>query len=213
MPEPATLAVFGVASFVLLVVPGPAVTFIVARSLQGGRAVGLASVAGLHVGTLVHVAAAALGLSALLVSSATAFSVVRYLGAAYLIYLGIAAWREPAPAASAASAASISPPQALRQGVVVQLLNPKLAVFFLAFLPQFVDPTRGAAGLQIALLGLAFIVLGLCTDAVYAVAAAAAASRLRRAGWFVRHQNRVTGSVYLALGVAAALVAPARREA
>jgi len=142
MPEPSTLAVFVLAAVALLVTPGPAVLYIVARSVEQGRWAGLVSALGVHVGTLVHVAAAALGLSALLVSSALAFDIVKYLGALYLMYLGIRRLLTSDAAAAASAAAPRSLRRLFAQGIVVNILNPKTALFFLAFLPQFT--TRGA---------------------------------------------------------------------
>jgi threonine/homoserine/homoserine lactone efflux protein len=164
-----------------------------------------------HVGTLVHVAAAALGLSALLVSSALAFNVVKYLGAVYLVYLGLR--RLLAPAAAAESAAA--PPRTLRrlfaQGIVVNILNPKTALFFLAFLPQFVDPARGQVGGQILVLGLMFVVLGVVSDGLYAVLAGAAGGWLKRDGRVLRAERYITGSVFVGLGLTAAFAGDGRK--
>jgi threonine/homoserine/homoserine lactone efflux protein len=159
--EPGTLAVFALAALAILAVPGPAVIYIVTRSIQQGRSAGLASVLGIHVGTFVHLTAATVGLSAILVSSATAFTVVKVVGALYLIVIGIRTLLGRADPAD-------TDPQRLprrrrrdfAEGVVVNVLNPKTALFFLAFLPQFVDPARGQASLQILVLGLTFMLLG-----------------------------------------------------
>lgn len=217
MPSLTTFGLCALASLALLVIPGPAVLFIVTRSVEHGRRVGLASVVGVHLGTLVHVAAAALGLSALLVSSATAFSVVKYAGAAYLLGLGahrlLSRPDRSAPAADPLAAAG-SVRRALGQGAVVNILNPKVALFFLAFLPPFVDPRRGPVAPQVIVLGLTYLLLGICSDGAYALAAAAIAGRLRRTDRLVRRGRRASGVVYLALGVLAALTprhtAPAR---
>ncbi|MDQ1698183.1 MAG: hypothetical protein QOG34_46 [Frankiaceae bacterium] len=205
MPSLTTLGLCALASLALLVIPGPAVLFIVTRSVEHGRRVGLASVVGVHLGTLVHVAAAALGLSALLVSSATAFSVVKYVGAAYLIGLGLHRLASP-PAAAAADplASSRSVRSALAQGAVVNVLNPKVALFFLAFLPPFIDPHRGPVATQVLVLGLTYLLLGICSDGAYALAAAAVASRVRR-GPLLRRGRRASGAVYVVLGLLAAL--------
>ena len=211
IPEPSTIALFVVAAVALLVTPGPAVLYIVARSVEQGRWAGLVSALGVHVGTLVHVAAAALGLSALLVSSALAFTVVKYLGAVYLVYLGLR--RLLAPAAAAESAAA--PPRTLRrlfaQGIVVNILNPKTALFFLAFLPQFVDPARGQVGGQILVLGLMFVVLGVVSDGLYAVLAGAAGGWLKRDGRVLRAERYITGSVFVGLGLTAAFAGDGRK--
>ena len=142
MPDLTLWGLFIVASVVLLLTPGPAVLFIVARSLEQGRAAGLVSVLGIHLGTIVHITAAAVGLSALLVSSALAFAIVKYLGAAYLIWIGIRTLlaRDPDPEAPRVPAEPLR--RVFRDGFVVNLFNPKTAIFFLAFLPQFVDPAR-----------------------------------------------------------------------
>jgi threonine/homoserine/homoserine lactone efflux protein len=204
IPEVSVLGVFVVAALVLLLTPGPAVLYIVARSVEQGRLAGLVSALGVHVGTLVHVAAAALGLSALLVSSALAFNIVKYLGALYLIYLGVrklAGWDQAAQGRALA-------PHSLRrlftQGIVVNVLNPKTALFFLAFLPQFVDVSRGAVGAQILVLGLIFVALGVISDGLYAVAAGTAGAWLRE-GRLLRAERYVSGSVFVGLGVTAAL--------
>ena len=211
LPEASLLGLFVVAAIVLLLTPGPAVLYIVTRSVEQGRLAGLVSALGVHVGTLVHVAAAALGVSALLVSSALAFDVVKYLGALYLIYLGVrklAGWDQPARGQTVA-------PRSLRrlfgQGVVVNVLNPKTALFFLAFLPQFVDVSRGVVGLQILVLGLIFVVLGVISDGLYAVAAGTAGTWLKREGRLLRAERYVSGGVFVGLGVTAALAGNGRK--
>jgi threonine/homoserine/homoserine lactone efflux protein len=211
VPEASTLLLFAGASLALLVVPGPAVIYIVSRSLEQGRAAGATSVLGVHMGSLVHVAAAALGLSAVLASSAAAFSTVKYLGAAYLIFLGVHRLRRRGGARPLPGVA-VRRSRLLREGVVVSVLNPKTALFFLAFLPQFVDPGRGPIAVQVVLLGLCFVALGMLSDGAYAVAAGSAGARLRRfaAG---RRLDRLSGAVYLGLGTAAALATDRPRAA
>lgn len=211
MPDPGVLIVFVVASLVLLVTPGPAVLYIVARSVEQGRVAGLVSAFGIHVGTLVHVAAAALGASALLMSSALAFNVVKYLGAAYLIYLGVRKLLGRDAGAGAQASAPRSLSRLFGQGVVVNVLNPKTALFFLAFLPQFVDPARGRVALQILLLGCVFISLGVMSDGLWALAAGTAGTWLRRDGRFLRAERYVSGSVFVGLGVTAALAGNGRK--
>ena len=160
MPDASSLALFTVAAITLLVIPGPSVLYIVTRSVDQGRAAGLASVGGIHVGTLVHVAAAALGLSALLVSSATAYNAVRWLGAAYLVWLGVRrllARDEEVAAAAGPEARRHGLGRVFAQGVVVNVLNPKTALFFFAFLPQFVDVARGSVRLQVVVFGAAYL--------------------------------------------------------
>jgi threonine/homoserine/homoserine lactone efflux protein len=208
MPDPSTLALFTVAALTLLVIPGPSVLYIVTRSVDQGRAAGLASVGGVHVGTLVHVAAAALGLSALLVSSATAYNTVRLLGAAYLIWLGSQRLRsshEPSRSATGPHAPRRGLRGAFAQGVVVNVLNPKTALFFLAFLPQFVDPSRGSVPFQVVVFGVAFVLLGLVSDGAYALLASTGAGWLRRRRGAARASRLVSGGVLISLGVTTAL--------
>lgn len=205
LPPPHELLLFMTAATVLLLIPGPAVLYVVARSVDQGRKAGLASASGTATGGLVHVVAAALGLSALLASSATAYSFVKYAGAAYLIYLGIRKFREPSPDADTVRRVE---PLSLRriyaQGIVVQVLNPKTAIFFFAFLPQFVDPSRGSVTLQFLALGMLFNVMGFTTDSLWAFTAGSAAGWLQRNRTFQRRQKYVAGSVYIGLGLATA---------
>jgi threonine/homoserine/homoserine lactone efflux protein len=205
MPDLTLWGLFVVASVVLLLTPGPAVLFIVARSVQQGRAAGLVSVLGIHLGTIVHIAAAAVGLSALLVQSALAFAIVKYLGAAYLIWIGIRTLmaRDPDPAAPAMAAEPLR--RVFRDGFVVNLFNPKTAIFFLSFLPQFVDPARGAVHWQILILGLTFMGLGMVSDAMFALAAGSAGDFLRSSRRFLRYQRWFAGTSFIGLGVTAAL--------
>lgn len=204
MPEPSTLALFFVAAMVLLITPGPAVLFIITRSVDQGRTAGIVSALGLGIGTLFHVGAAALGLSALLVSSALAFSVVKYLGAAYLIYLGIRKLlaREKPQAHEVMERRKLS--RLFGQGVVVNLLNPKTALFFLAFLPQFVDVSKGAVTTQILTLGLIFTVLGIFSDGLYALLAGTIGEWLKGSARFLRAERYFAGTVYIGLGVTTA---------
>jgi threonine/homoserine/homoserine lactone efflux protein len=208
MPEASTLALFTLAAITLLVIPGPAVLYIVTRSVDQGRAAGLASVCGVHVGTLLHVAAAALGLSALLVSSATAYHAVRWLGAAYLVWLGVRrllARDEEAAVATGPGPRRVGLRRIFAQGVVVNVLNPKTALFFFAFLPQFVDTSRGSVPFQVLVLGVAFVLLGLVSDGAYALAASAGAGWLRRRPGVARASRLVSGGVLIGLGVTTAL--------
>jgi threonine/homoserine/homoserine lactone efflux protein len=208
MPSSSTLALFAVAAVTLLVIPGPAVLYIVTRSVDQGRAAGLASVCGVHVGTLVHVAAAALGLSALLVSSATAYHAVRWLGAAYLIWLGVRrllAHDEDAPTAPGPGTRRHGLRRIFAQGVVVNVLNPKTALFFLAFLPQFVDVSRGSVPFQVVVFGVAFVLLGLVSDGAYALLASTGAGWLRRRPRVARTSRLVSGGVLISLGLTTAL--------
>jgi threonine/homoserine/homoserine lactone efflux protein len=212
IPGPASVAVFSVAAILLLLTPGPAVLYIVARSVEQGRIAGLASVCGITTGTLVHVLAASLGLSALLASSALAFAVVKYAGAGYLIYIGVRRIlsRTDAPAAPLALPVR-SLRRLYRDGFVVNLLNPKTALFFLAFLPQFVDPARGAVTSQIAFLGLLFTTMGLMSDGLYALVAGTAGRWIKGKGSYLRWERYVTGGVFIGLGVTAAFAGNGRK--
>jgi threonine/homoserine/homoserine lactone efflux protein len=208
MPSSSTLALFAVAAVTLLVIPGPAVLYIVTRSVDQGRAAGLASVCGVHVGTLVHVAAAALGLSALLVSSATAYHAVRWLGAAYLIWLGVRrllAHDEDARPELDRRPRRLGLGRIFAQGVLVNVLNPKTALFFLAFLPQFVDVSRGSVPFQVVVFGVAFVLLGLVSDGAYALLASTGAGWLRRRPRVARTSRLVSGGVLISLGLTTAL--------
>ena len=209
MPELHALLVFAAASLVLIVVPGPGVIYIVTRSLGQGRAAGLVSMLGVEAGNLVHVAAAAIGLSAVLASSAEAFTVVKYAGAAYLLYLGIRALLSRGEDVEAP--ASRGRRRLFWQGLVVAALNPKTALFFLAFLPQFMDPSRGSVALQAAVLGALFVALATLSDAAYAVLAGSAGGWLRRRLAHRGRLARISGGVYIALGAAAALSGEPRR--
>jgi threonine/homoserine/homoserine lactone efflux protein len=205
VPDAATFGLFVAAALALLLVPGPAVFYIVACGVEGGRVAGLVSCLGVEVGILAHAAFAAVGLSAVPASSATAFAVVKWLGAAYLIWLGLKRQlgrdEEDAPAAVEPEPLS----RLFSQGVIVQVLNPKVALFFLAFLPQFVDSSRGDAWMQILVLGATLAVLGLLTDGLYALLGGTASAALRRRGGrFRRVQRYVSGGIYLALGAASA---------
>ena len=205
-PGAANLRLFAAAAVALLVIPGPAVLYIVSRSAEQGRRAGLVSVAGIHAATLVHLLAALVGLSAVLAASSFAFGVVKYAGAAYLIWLGL----RKLFSRTAATDALVPPPRReaariFRDGFVVNLLNPKTALFFLAFLPQFVDLGRGHVSAQIAILGGLFVALGLVSDGCYAFAAGAAGGWLRQSqGWAVV-ERYVGGLVMIGLGATAAL--------
>jgi threonine/homoserine/homoserine lactone efflux protein len=200
MPSSHAFAVYIPAALVLLAIPGPAVLYIIATSVEGGRRAGLLSVAGVHLGSLVHVAAACAGLSALIVSSAIAFSTVKYVGAAYLVFVGIRKWLEKDEPVELPTRAPRSGRRVFMQGVVINVLNPKTALFFLAFLPQFVDRDR-TVWTQIAVLGLVWIALGLLSDGSYALAGGTIGGLIRRRRKAVRIGS---GGVFVGLGAAAA---------
>ncbi len=204
MPAPSTIALFAVAALVLLLIPGPGVLYIIARSIGQGRRAGLVSALGVGVGNFVQVIAATLGLSALLLSSALAFNAVKYAGAAYLVYLGVRTLLTRTGAHAVAAPAPVSLPRIFRQGVIVNMLNPKVALFFIAFLPQFIEPERGAASAQIFFLGTLFVLMGICSDSLYALLARAVGGALRGSTRFRRAERYVTGGIYIGLGVATA---------
>jgi len=207
--DPTRLTFFAGATLVLLVVPGPAVLYITARSMSEGIEAGLVSVLAVETGNGLLALATAFGLSAVLRSSALAFSAVKLLGAAYLVFLGIrklASRREDGPAARSGSART-SRRAIYLQGVVVAALNPKTALFFLAFLPQFVDPARGRVTAQMLILGAAFVAMALVSDGAYAIAAGTVGRWLWRHPRFVRGERYLSGLVYLGLGLFAALSA------
>ncbi|MDX6523498.1 MAG: hypothetical protein QOI17_1011 [Gaiellales bacterium] len=212
MPHGATLLAFAATALVLLLIPGPAVLYIVSQSVEHGRRAGLVATLGVHAGTMVHIAAAALGLSAILVSSSLAFGAVRLIGAAYLIYLGLRTLLDRSGGEGAAPA----PREArlgriFRQGVLVNVTNPKTALFFFAFLPQFVDPHGAAVPEQIVALGLTFALLGLVTDSLWGIAAGSAAGWVKGRSAVRSVQRWITGCVFIGLGVATALVGSERR--
>ncbi|MFB4313195.1 LysE family translocator [Actinomadura sp. 21ATH] len=196
----------------LIAIPGPNHLYITARGMAEGRRAGIASALGVETGTLVHVAAAAAGLSAVVAASAAAFSTLRYAGAAYLVYLAIRTLRSRGGEDGDGTAPA---PRPLRRvyldGLLINLLNPKVILLFLAFLPQFVDQSAGAVPAQIVALGLAAALIGLVSDLLYAVAAGAIGARLRRQGGRFRRAGRyATGAVYLGLGAVAAFGAPGK---
>ncbi|WP_086820129.1 LysE family translocator [Allokutzneria sp. NRRL B-24872] len=199
-----TMATYVAACFALVLVPGPAQALVLVRTANGGRRAGVLTTLGLSVGTLVHTAAAAIGLSALLAGSAVAFSVLKYLGAAYLVHLAWRAWQD---GSRPLAAAPPEPPgsKVFTSAVLAGVLNPKTALFFLAFLPQFVHPERGWVVLQFLVLGLVLAVVGVLTDCVLSVAAGALTARLNRNHRFHQWRQRVTATVFLALGVRLAL--------
>jgi threonine/homoserine/homoserine lactone efflux protein len=200
-PDPGAVWLFCIAAVALLAIPGPAVLYIVVQSAEQGRRAGIASVAGIHVGSLVHVAAATAGLSALIVASAVAFSVVKFAGAAYLVYLGIRKLLER-PVVTATGRLREPLRRSFTRGIVVNVVNPKTALFFLAFLPQFVERSRGGVWSQVLVLGLLFVLLGLVSDSLYALAAGTVGGLLRRRRTALRYGS---SAVYLGLGTLAAL--------
>jgi threonine/homoserine/homoserine lactone efflux protein len=205
MPTASTIALFLLAATALAVVPGPAVAYIVTQSIDQGRRAGVVSALGVASGGLVHVVAATVGLSALIASSATAFTVVKLVGAAYLIVVGIRRILAGDPEETEPRALHAPLRRIYRQGVIVNVLNPKTALFFLAFLPQFVDPQRGAVWPQVAVLGVIFVSVAVLSDLTYALVSDAIAGRIRRTGTGAKVRRWLTGGVFVALGVTAAV--------
>lgn len=205
MIELSQLYFFMGATLALLLVPGPAVLYITARSANQGRLAGLVSVLAIETANFLQAVAATLGLSAILLSSALAFDVVKYLGAAYLIYLGIRKLIVSDDGASEGIVKRESLSRIYWQGLVVNLLNPKTALFFFAFLPQFVNPARGSVTGQTLLLGALFVGMAIITDSLYALVASSLADRLRDNGRFQKSQRYFAGLVYVGLGITTAL--------
>jgi threonine/homoserine/homoserine lactone efflux protein len=201
MPAASTLLLFAAASLALLAVPGPAVIYLVTRSVTQGRAAGLVSVLGVETGTFAYAIAAAAGVTGLVAASETGFTIVRFAGAAYLVYIGV---RRLLDRGDVEAAAPAPRSRLFLRGLLVQLLNPKIAIFFLAFLPQFVDPGRGSVVVQSLILGTLFTGLAILGDGAYVLAADAVSGRLRR-GRGLHRLARVSGGVYIGLGVTAAL--------
>ncbi|HEU4365686.1 MAG TPA: LysE family translocator [Candidatus Krumholzibacteria bacterium] len=205
MPDSPGLALFFTTSIALLVIPGPAVLYIVARSIDDGWPAGVISALGIALGSVGLVFATAFGVAALIEASPVAFDVVRYLGAGYLIYLGVRTWRSRDSGGMTAVRPAASRRRVFSEGIVVNFLNPKTAIFFLAFLPQFVDPA-GSVSLQLVVLGLIFVAMGVVTDSAYALAAGAAAARLRAHTRLPEFRRVIVTTVYVGLGLAAALL-------
>ena len=202
MPSIESLLAFGIASLALLVIPGPAVLYIINRSVADGRNVALAAVAGLEIGNFMHVIAATVGLSAVIATSAAAFSAVKWIGAGYLIYIGIRTLATKPQAVNQLND-PMSRRRAFTQGIVVNTFNPKVALFFLSFLPQFIDADRGSAALQSLVLGSTFVVLGCISDSLFAILASALRGTLLRGKSLPFVQRCVAGSVFIALGAIA----------
>ena len=211
MPDASTFAAFAIASLALLVIPGPAVLYTVNRSVSDDRTVGLAAVAGIELGNLVHALAAAAGLSAVLATSATAFNAVKWLGAGYLIVVGVRTLvRRPQPISN--DRAAISHRRAFGQGIVVNILNPKVALFFLSFLPQFIHTDRGGSGRQALALGIVFVLIGCLTDSLYSLLSSSLRGVLVRGRGLPFVQRYVAGTVFIGLGVVAATASAGHRS-
>jgi threonine/homoserine/homoserine lactone efflux protein len=214
MPDATTLALFAAACLAFLAIPGPSVFYIVTRSLVQGRRAGVTSMLGVQAGGMVHVVAAAFGVSALIASSATAFTVVKYAGAAYLVFLGLRKLlsRDVDEDVEPETRGPRSTAHLFGHGVIVNVLNPKTALFFLAFLPQFVDPSAGPVAPQMLVLGTMLVCLGVLSDGTYALLAAGAGNRLRGAAATRRRLEKLSGGVFVSLGVVAALAGEPRQS-
>lgn len=198
-------------TLVLLMTPGPAVLYIVTRSIDQGRKAGIVSCFATGIGNFVQVIAAALGMSALLISSVLVFDLVKYLGAAYLIHLGVSRLLSKEERYQREVSEGRKLAQIFSQGVLVNVLNPKSAIFFLAFFPQFVDVSRGSIALQMLFLGSLFIVMGTGVGLLYAFISGSLGHWLKGNVWFLRAQRYVTGAVLISLGISAALVGTGRK--
>lgn len=212
MPSLGTYAVFLATAMALLAIPGPAVLYVVTRSIEMGRAGGVASVAGITTGTVVHVGLATAGLSSLILASTIAFDAVKYAGAAYLLFLGVRRLLTRQEEEVEQERVPRTRRRAYTQGVVVNLTNPKTIVFIFAFVPQFVDVHAGHVWLQVLVLGLTFAGLGFLSDNAYALAAGTVADRLRDTRRVARFERWFGGSVLVGLGVAAAVWSPSARS-
>jgi len=210
VPSLSTYAVFLATAMVLLAIPGPAVLYVVTRSIEMGRAGGISSVAGITTGTVVHVTLATAGLSSLILASKAAFDAVKYVGAAYLVFLGVRRLLTRTEEAVDEERAPRTRRRAYTQGIVVNLTNPKTIVFIFAFIPQFVDPHARHVWLQVLVLGLSFACLGFLSDSVYALVAGTVADRLRGSAGIARFERWFGGAVLIGLGVVAAVWIPHR---
>jgi threonine/homoserine/homoserine lactone efflux protein len=205
MIEPATFIAYVAIVLGFVFLPGPATLLTIARATTSGTRVGVATGAGVAAGDVIHTFMAIVGLSAIIAASALLFSLIKYAGAAYLIYLGLRAIFEKTPQDLKARALPITAGKAFRQAVLTELLNPKTALFFLAFLPQFVHPENGMVWLQLTQLGLIFVLLGLLSTVVFAVGAAGLGRFLRRNPTVLKWQGKIVGGIYCALGIRLAL--------
>jgi len=213
MPDLVSLALYAAAALVLAVTPGPGLFYVAARTLSGGRPEGVASSLGTGLGGMVHVVAGGLGVSALVLASAELFTALKLVGAAYLVWIGyrtLRAARRDGAAVTAGDAASVGPGRAFREGVLVEALNPKTAAFFLAFVPQFVDPAAGSVAVQFVVLGSVSVVLNTLADLAVTIAASGIRSGAASRPGLVRRLREASGAAMMALGLGLAL---ARRPA
>ncbi|WOH48020.1 LysE family translocator [Bradyrhizobium sp. sBnM-33] len=205
MIDPTTLITYVAVVLGFVFIPGPATLLTVARATASGTTVGIATGAGIAAGDMIHTFMAIVGISAIIAASATLFSIIKYLGAAYLVYLGVRAVLERTPVNLAAGALPISAGKAFRQAILAEVLNPKTALFFLAFLPQLVRPKNGSVMLQLTILGIIFVLMGFVSTAVFAIGAGSLGTFLRRNPAVLKWQGKAIGGLYCALGVRLAL--------
>jgi len=210
MPDLTQLALYFAAALVLAVTPGPGIFYVAARTLAGGRAEGVASSFGTGLGGMVHVLAGSLGVSAVVLASAELFTALKLVGAAYLLWLGLrtfqSARRDALTALNRASAAPArGSRRAFREGVLVEALNPKTAAFFLAFVPQFVEPAEGHVAVQFVVLGSVSVALNTLADIVVAFAASGIREGAAARPTLIRHLREASGAAMVALGVGLAL--------
>ncbi len=205
------LTLFIPAALVLILTPGPVVLYIIARSVNQGHKAGLVSVVGLEIGNFCHVIAAALGLTAIMLSSALLFDLVKYLGAAYLIYLGIQKLRSKAEIVDQ-TVKRDSLRRIFLQGIVVAVLNPKTAIFFFAFFPQFIDTSRANITAQILFLGIILLIMATISDSIWALTTGTAGRWLRGNLRYLRFERYITGVIYIGLGITAALAGGNNRK-
>lgn len=201
MLDVSTVSTFVAVVLGLFLIPGPAVLLVLSRTVQGGRKTGILTGLGIATGDFVHTLFAAVGLSALLMTSALAFNVVKYIGAAYLIYLGIRALRQKPADISLPTAPAVTPARAFLQAIPAEVLNPKTALFFLAFMPQFVHPERGSTFLQFATLGIIFVVLSSAYTSLIALSIRPLGRLLKRLSWIGKWQGKILGTVFIGLGL------------
>ncbi|HUH91060.1 MAG TPA: LysE family translocator [Lysobacter sp.] len=205
MIDPTTLATYLVIALGFAFLPGPAMLLTLARATSSGTRTGIATGLGIAVGDLIHTAMAVLGISAVILASAFVFSLIKYLGAAYLVYLGVRAILAKADPSLSVPASLTTPTGAFRQAIITEVLNPKSALFFLALLPQFVQPENGLVALQLTTLGALYVLLGLFSTVVVALVAGQVGTFLRRHPAVMRRQGKAVGSLYCLLGVHLAL--------
>jgi threonine/homoserine/homoserine lactone efflux protein len=211
MPDLSQLALYFAAAFVLALTPGPGIFYVAARTIAGGRAEGVASSFGTGLGGLVHVLAGSIGVSAIVLASAELFTALKLIGAAYLIWLGVRTFQSARQDASSTglnngcAVRPTGPSRAFRDGVLVEALNPKTAAFFLAFVPQFVDPTEGQVALQFVALGFVSVALNTLADVVVAFAASGIRDGAAARPELVRRLREASGAAMVALGIGVAL--------